>query len=136
MRVIDANCNRLRDGLRVLEDTLRFVYDSDNYKKIRRIRLQLFRFLSNEHSSLVAARSSDRDIGKNLRQGKYKNVGDLFRANFSRCSEALRVLEEYYRLVSSARSRKMKEFRFKLYEVERKFHRLTKYETIEKNSVI
>ncbi len=129
LRVIDANFNRLRDALRVIEDTLRFVYDSPSHSKIRSIRTALCKYISMSYPSLVTARSSESDLGKNSPQKKHKDVEAILRANFSRCSESLRVLEEYQRLISARRSAEMKKIRFALYGAEKKIvSELFKYE--------
>lgn len=120
LRIIDANYNRLRDGIRVIEDTLRFYYDSPDYLLLRDLRASVLRMVSKTYPSLVTARSSGSDIGRASTQKKHKNVEALLRANFSRCSEALRVLEEYSRLVSPSKCAGIKKIRFRLYELEKK----------------
>lgn len=119
-RVIDVSYNRLRDGLRVIEDTLRFVYDSPLYRQVRSLREKLSQQVARSYPSLVVARSVQTDLGRSLSQKKHLDIVSLLRANFSRCSESLRVLEEYYRLLSFKRSQELKKIRFKLYDIEKK----------------
>ena len=53
-RIIDANLNRCREGLRVVEDGLRFVLDDAAlYKKVRRIRHDTDKILRNGYGLVI-----------------------------------------------------------------------------------
>jgi thiamine-phosphate pyrophosphorylase len=121
-RVADANVNRFRDGLRVIEDTLRFARGSRLYASVRRLRGDFARLFAGRRGMLVAARASGTDPGRSSAQKKHANIDELFRANFARCSEALRVLEEYARLRGSSlpSTSGLKKIRFRLYDIEKK----------------
>ncbi len=120
LRVMDANFNRLRDGLRVIEDTIRFVYENNLYVEIRNLRRNLYKIIDLGYISQIRSRSVETDKGKNSKQSKHKNLRSLLMSNFSRCSESLRVLEEYSRLTSPKVTAKIKSVRFKLYKIEKK----------------
>lgn len=126
MRVIDANLNRLREGLRVIEDTVRFVYnDGDKtlvLKKFRHTLGEFARELPGGQAALLRARDSAGDIGAMLNtQSEMTRLacGEILTANFKRAQESARVLEEYAKMFSSAHAAEIKKIRFALYQLER-----------------
>jgi len=121
LRIIDANLNRALEALRVVEDTLRFTLErGDLVEEVRSLRHQLSKTLSPFQRRLVAARDVLGDVGiKRARALGHKNIREVFFANSSRMKEALRVLEEYTRLVDARVSRSIGSFRYRFYEVER-----------------
>ena len=119
-RLLDANLNRCREGLRVLEDTARFVFsDSDFFRSFRRERHKLDILTRKRYPELVAARESRQDEGRLIREGDRSNVDSLIFANFRRCEESLRVLEEYGKLFSARTGSEFKEIRFAVYQLEK-----------------
>jgi len=119
-RLIDANLNRAREGLRVIEDTARFVLDNAGlYRKTRALRHKLTEITGNIYPSLLASRDSDNDAGRVIREYKRKSAAGLVVANFRRVEEALRVLEEYSRLVSASAGTQFKVMRFRIYAIEK-----------------
>lgn len=121
-RILDANLNRSREGLRVCEDLARFVLGNkhltDEFRKLRHSlsgTVQLFGF-----SELLEARNSSVDIGRALPYERYKRgVRDIFFANIQRVKESLRVLEELSRLHNINLSKKIRSIRFKVYHLEK-----------------
>ncbi|MDI6756944.1 MAG: hypothetical protein QME32_02865 [Endomicrobiia bacterium] len=130
LRVADANINRFRDGLRVVEDTLRFIHGSPLYSSARRLRGDFFRMFSGAYGGFVVSRESDKDPGRSSEQKKHSGIPSLLRANFARCSEALRVLEEYSRLgrrrmkPGLPKQSELKKIRFRLYTLEKNAARI------------
>jgi thiamine-phosphate pyrophosphorylase len=119
-RLIDANLNRAREGLRVIEDTARFILnDSKLYRGIRILRHRLTEITRKNYPSLLKARNSAADAGRVIREYRRKNVRDLMIANFRRVEEALRVLEEYSRLISVSAGAQFKNVRFRTYSFEK-----------------
>ncbi|MFH1846713.1 MAG: thiamine-phosphate pyrophosphorylase [Candidatus Omnitrophota bacterium] len=125
-RIIDANLNRVMEGIRVCEDIIRF--SSNNEKltfKLKNLRHEIFdsiKALRKEHlEELVLSRNITEDVGmKSTRSEESReNLVDLFLANTQRGKESLRVLEEVLKLFDRVLSRKFKNFRFKLYEIEK-----------------
>ncbi|MEK9148819.1 MAG: thiamine phosphate synthase, partial [Candidatus Desantisbacteria bacterium] len=95
IRLIDANLNRVRESLRVLEDVARFIIE--DYKKaeeIRLIRHNLHNFLPPAHI-LITARDIERDEGRRFESPKKKGWQDVLTKNFAKCEEGLRVLEDF-----------------------------------------
>lgn len=121
-RLLDANANRAREGLRIVEDTARFILNrTDAAKALRGMRHDLDALVRRHYKTLLAHRDVTTDSGKNNRAVPYKSgVADLLAANFKRCEEALRVLEEYGRLLSDSAVKKAQSLRFKVYQWEKK----------------
>ncbi len=119
-RLLDANLNRCREGLRVLEDTARFVQNDPRFFRLfRRERHKLDILTRKLYPELIAARDSQDDEGRVIRESARPNIGALIFANFRRCEESLRVLEEYGKLFSARAGSEFKEIRFAVYRMER-----------------
>ncbi|MGE4170496.1 MAG: thiamine phosphate synthase [Candidatus Margulisiibacteriota bacterium] len=93
--VMDANVNRVAEGLRVIEEYTRFIAG----KKTLTDRLAVLRKHLNQvpypWESLLAIRDTAQDMrAKEIPQTRSDLVG-LLKANFKRVEEGLRVLEEY-----------------------------------------
>lgn len=126
LRIIDANTNRLTEGLRVCEDVARFVLsDKDatrHFKSLRHRTFAAMQRLGADKKLLARFRDAGGDIGKStLRsEGKRNSVSDIFKANIKRSEEAMRVLEEFSKLASTTLAGKLKKMRFELYSLEKK----------------
>jgi len=121
-RLLDANANRAREGLRVIEDTARFILVKPKAAKaIRRLRHDLDGLVRRHYRTLLAARDSAHDPGRANKAKAYKGgVSALLAANFKRATEALRVLEEYGRVLSPAATKRAQALRFEVYQWETK----------------
>lgn len=90
-RIIDANLNRAREGLRVLEDLARFdLDDAVGARELRAMRHAVGAMADGLSMRLLAARDSVRDVGR----AAPTDSTDVATANFKRVQEALRSLEE------------------------------------------
>jgi hypothetical protein len=124
LRVLDANYNRAKEGLRVCEDAARFLLDdrtlSAGFKRVRHALAEAMRPLG--LNDIVTSRDIERDVGKGTipSERKRKGVGDVFYANAQRVKESLRVLEEFGKVVSPVASEKFKLLRYSIYELEKK----------------
>lgn len=122
MRIIDANYNRAREGLRVCEDLMRFLFqDKENAEKLKKLRRSLSKLMDEfELRQLVGARDviADELKFKDMKDGQKVHIGILLRRNFQRVTEALRVLEEVCLLLKPGLRKKFMRLRFKLYEIE------------------
>ncbi len=122
-RMIDANANRAREGLRVVEDVLRFVrVDAALSGEARRLRHVVTAAVTalGPARTLLAARDARSDPGRaRWRGGTRQDAGALLRANFRRAQEAVRVLEEGARLALKAGpARRLQAIRYRLYALE------------------
>lgn len=98
-RIIDANFNRAREGLRVAEEFCRFALNNQPLSgKCKQIRHQLCGAVSKfDSQQLIAARDTQNDVGCHVRiaeQMKRANLEDCVSAGFARTTEALRVISE------------------------------------------
>lgn len=120
-RIIDANFNRTREGLRVIEDIARFVLDSkDSTNKIKTLRSELAKIEKDFNFTL--SRDTENDVGTSLSsdvEEERTNIFDIFKANTKRIEESLRVLEETFKTVDVAISKKLKSMRYKTYTIEK-----------------
>jgi thiamine-phosphate pyrophosphorylase len=119
-RLIDANLNRCREGLRVIEDTARFILEEEKiYKNIRSLRHELQGLTKGIYPELLLNRDSINDSGRAIKEGKRKSIKEVLIANFKRAQEALRVLEEYGRLISPSAGAGFKKIRYDVYNIEK-----------------
>lgn len=118
-RIIDANLDRAREGLRVLEDIARFsLNDPALSGRLKDMRQGLA--FAERAVSLLSARDVDGDRAAFLDTEAERSRASLvsvLEANAKRVQESLRVLEEMGKLVPLGAA--FKELRFALYEVER-----------------
>lgn len=123
-RIIDANFNRAKEGLRVCEDICRFEL---NHKaltaKIKKLRHQLTdHVLDFSLKRLVGARGIEEDVGKSSIPSELnrKSLEDIFYANAQRVKESIRVLEECVKLLNKDSTREFKRLRYQMYALEKK----------------
>jgi thiamine-phosphate pyrophosphorylase len=127
-QIIDANINRSREGLRVVEEVARFILeDSSLTKKLKEIRHAISNTAREEFNSnlLFSSRDSEGDIGASISlvsEGERYNTEEILNANVRRAQEAVRVLEEFGKVISSRSSQRFKAIRFELYKVEKELN--------------
>ena len=121
-RLLDATANRAREGLRVVEDTARFVLDEPQASsELRQLRHRLDQLVRRHYGTLLQHRDVETDSGRgNIALRHRQGVPALLAANFKRCEEALRVLEEYGRVMSPATVQGLQKLRFNVYQWEKK----------------
>ena len=118
LRLIDANLNRLREGIRVVEDIFRYVYND----KQTALKLKELRHLSRLENYIELLET--RDVKNDVLRASIKseqNRTDLYSiliANFKRAQESSRVLEEFIKLTSIKDSENFKYIRYELYNLE------------------
>jgi hypothetical protein len=122
-RVLDANFNRAKEGLRVCEDVCRFVFDDQpltgQYKDIRHSLTQLLQTVGLKR--LVQARNIEHDVGKPSIDSEMKrsDVFEIFDANSQRIKESVRVLEEFIKMIDPKSAQLIKNLRYKVYDCEK-----------------
>lgn len=118
-RVIDANLNRLKEGIRVVEDIMRY---RDNNKEISS-KLKLLRHKSKikESLELLKYRDSINDVQRETIKSELNrtNIDSIIIANLKRAQESSRVLEELYKLSNVEYSENFKYIRYELYTLEK-----------------
>jgi len=123
-RIIDANFNRCKEGLRVIEDIFRFLKKNDALrKKVRRIRHKLDKLIKDSRflKKLMEARDSMSDLGRKMDdlELKRKNIEDIVFINFQRVKESLRVLEELFKILDKEKTEFIKKTRYQIYGIEK-----------------
>ena len=118
-QIIDANLDRAREGLRVLEDWARFgLGENDCVSKIKNFR----QILGKNHLEVYKqSRNYIEDQCKGLthqEQNKRKTPEQIISSNAARVQEALRVIEEFSRLHNHELSKIASEIRYEIYTIE------------------
>lgn len=126
-RIIDANLNRSREGLRVCEEITRLAHNSPGLtkelKSVRHAISNLAKPYLLKFDGTVVSRDSVGDVGRTSRsrsEMRRVDTADIFSANIERVKESLRVLEEFFKLIDKKSSSRFTRLRFKVYEIERK----------------
>lgn len=119
LRIIDANFNRAREGMRVIEDILRFSDMPEFSTQLRQIR-HSFTVLYLKCFGDVPAefRDARHDIGKNNKPGPVLTEKEILRRNFFRIEESLRCIEECSMIANPASTQYWQKLRFDIYEIE------------------
>lgn len=122
-RILDANFNRAREALRVLEDYARFARDdaaaAERSKRVRHALADLAAAFP--AAPLLAARNVAGDVGAAISTPQEASRGstrDIAIAAAKRASEALRSLEEYAKLVHPGVAARFERLRYDTYEIE------------------
>ena len=118
-RLIDANLNRLKEGIRVVEDIARYIYDDTLLTpRLKTLRHQLQEAYDPKR---IVYRDIENDIQKESIPSELNRttLNDLVIANFSRAEESSRVLEECFKLTDTTLSELFKSIRYELYALEK-----------------
>jgi len=121
-RLIDANLNRLSEGLRLLEDVARFILnDAALSSRLKTMRHDLLPSDSIFQRTLLNARDSEGDVTAFSKEKMARaDLNDVITANARRIAESLRVLEEISKLPDSSLDPvKFKRARFDMYAIAR-----------------
>ncbi|HEV2968709.1 MAG TPA: thiamine phosphate synthase [Pirellulales bacterium] len=124
LRILDAAANRAGEGLRVIEDYVRFVLDDRNLtvvaKQLRHaLAAAIGRIPATERH---AARDTLADVGADVGTASETNRSDLAHvvaASFQRLEQALRSLEEYAKLIDPGIAGQFESLRYETYTLER-----------------
>jgi thiamine-phosphate pyrophosphorylase len=124
-RILDANFNRLREALRVIEEYFRFVTENGeicvSLKRARHMLVDMEKAVGQD--ALLSGRDTEGDCFASVSRPEEMNrlnAGDVLSANFKRAQEACRVIEEYSKLCDAPQvSQKAKEVRFLLYALQK-----------------
>ena len=118
-RILDANLDRAREGLRVIEEWCRFGLNSAALSEQCK---QLRQELAHWHTPQIrAARDTPGDPGTALshpQEEQRVDIQSVLQANLCRVQEALRVLEEYGKLYNGEMAAALKQMRYQIYTLE------------------
>lgn len=123
-RVLDASANRAREGLRVVEDYVRFALDDPGLtRRLKETRHKLAETLRGfDADLLIDARDTRADVGTHIMtraEQIRENPRAVLAANFKRVGEALRSLEEYGKLVDVWLAGRFEGLRYDVYTLEK-----------------
>lgn len=124
-RILDANFNRAREALRVVEDCGRFALNDPfitaTAKCIRSDLQQVYCAMPN--AEMLASRDTPGDIGTEITSPTEPcrdGLGDVVSAACKRLSESLRTLEEYSKFVAPAHVVRLERMRYDGYTLEQR----------------
>ncbi len=119
-RILDANHNRVAEGLRVIEEYLRFVLQdrhlSGRVKDLRHELQQAMQAAAGEKA--IVSRDTLGDVGQEMKatdEHARQSLRDLVGANWQRVQQGLRVLEEYAKLLPGETSLAIERLRYQAY---------------------
>jgi thiamine-phosphate pyrophosphorylase len=124
LRILDAALNRSGEGLRVVEDFVRFVLDdrflTGQAKQLRHELTEAAGAIS--ATERHAARDTAADVGTSIsttQEGERSGAWDVCAASLKRTEQALRSLEEYGKLVDGEFATRCEAIRYRLYTLEK-----------------
>ncbi|MCC6575050.1 MAG: thiamine phosphate synthase [Planctomycetes bacterium] len=123
LRVIDANLNRAREGLRTAEDYARYILKDQvsqrSLKQLRRSLREVVNALGEASNRLLHARDVEADVGVDDRaDAPREDMRSIAKAGLKRTEEALRVIEEFAQLVNPKASASAAAMRYAVYIAE------------------
>jgi thiamine-phosphate pyrophosphorylase len=118
-RLIDANLNRLKEGIRVVEDVARYLQNNKSLaKQLKTIRHEAKLPFFHE---LLNARDASNDVMRPTiaSENSRDDLQSIMIANYKRAQESSRVLEESLKLIDSEAAERFKGIRYALYTLEK-----------------
>lgn len=123
LRILDANANRAREALRVIEDYARFALnDQALCGSLKSLRHELAAATSGFVGDAILHRDTPRDVGtatKTAAELSRADVAHVVTAAGKRLGEALRTVEEYLKTIDPPSASKIEAIRYRFYDVER-----------------
>lgn len=125
LRLLDANLNRLREGIRVVEDIFRYIYNNKEIaSKLKTLRhnsrIDIYKELLDSRDVIndVLRPTVDSELNRS-------DLHSILIANFKRAQESSRVLEEFGKLIDAKTSENFKHIRYELYDIEKELNNLS-----------
>jgi len=127
LRLLDANANRAREGLRVVEDFARFVLDDRELSAaLKELRHTFATILKPTLADAILHRDTPGDVGTGITtqaEQQREDVADVVTAAGKRIGEALRAIEEYLKTISAADASRIEQLRYRFYDIEQRISR-------------
>ncbi|MBP6407607.1 MAG: thiamine phosphate synthase [Fusobacteriaceae bacterium] len=126
-RLLDANINRVSEGIRVVEDVARFVYNQKEFsKELREKRHYLRKLFIQKDNDFLNSRDTKKDVGieitKDSLLDKKSNIKHVVLGNFKRIQEGLRSIEEISKISCDySISKEVEALRYSFYNLEKEF---------------
>lgn len=127
LRLLDANANRAREGLRVMEDYARFVIEDQQLSDLlKQIRHDLTGVLGSVLPQAMLHRDTPGDVGtgnKGTSELRREDLSAVVIAAGKRLGEALRSIEEYLKLIVPSDAATIEQLRYRFYDIEQRLAR-------------
>lgn len=127
LRLIDANYNRCKEGIRVVEDVCRFFLDDEElsraWKELRHQVTEAILSFPTSYKEIVQSRCVEGDVGREFSlvdDESAESIQKLVFANAQRVQESLRVLEEVSKHCGFSECSRIEKLRFESYELEKR----------------
>lgn len=118
-RILDANLDRCREGIRIIEEWCRFALnDAPLAETCKKIRQSIAQWHTED---IRQARNTPDDCGTTLthpQEERRESPQQVLHINLARTQEALRVLEEYGKLYHPQMGTTFKQLRYQVYSLE------------------
>ncbi len=135
-RILDANLDRAREGLRIIEEWCRFGLNNASLaEECKNIRQELAQL---HHWEIRQARNTPKDVGTELSHPQEEvrdSIDSILQANLCRTQEALRVLEEYGKLYHPQMGAICKKMRYRVYALESSLLNNGRYQQLHSSSL-
>jgi thiamine-phosphate pyrophosphorylase len=122
LRILDANFNRAREALRVVEDYARFMLDDDSLcAPLKQLRHDLATATRRWTDAALLLRDTPGDVGtatKTQTELLREDTAAVVTAAGKRLGEALRTIEEYLKTVSAEDAAAVESIRYRFYDLE------------------
>jgi thiamine-phosphate pyrophosphorylase len=123
LRILDANANRAREAMRVLEDYARFALDDQPLcAALKQLRHELAGATANLLAEAILQRDTPGDVGtaaKTQAELRREDLNHVVTAAGKRLGEALRTIEEYLKTTDPSRAAQLESIRYRFYDLER-----------------
>jgi thiamine-phosphate pyrophosphorylase len=124
LRILDANIDRIGEGLRVLEEFARMMLnDTVLTQRLKNLRHKLVNTGAGFQKQLIQARDAQGDVGSSMDvpgEEKSRDNADIITANARRVQESLRVMEEITKAPGvPLDTEAYRKARFELYAIEK-----------------
>lgn len=133
-RILDANLDRAREGLRIIEEWCRFGLNNGSLaQECKQMRQELASWHTQE---IRASRDTPQDPGTHLthpQEEQRSSIEQLLQANLCRVEEALRVLEEYGKLYHPEMGAVFKQMRYRVYILESNLLTYRRHQLLERS---
>ena len=124
LRILDANANRAREALRVIEDYARFALDdAELCGSLKQLRHDFATATAGFVADAILHRDTPGDVGtatKTATETTRDDVAHVVTAAGKRLGEALRTIEEYAKTTDPSVASQVESMRYRFYEIERR----------------
>lgn len=128
LRILDANANRTREALRVMEEAARFILDDAQLvQSIKQLRHDFSHAVTGSQvcAAMEAHRDTPGDVGTTITtagEQQRQSAADVALAAGKRLSESLRAMEEYAKVVDPTLASKLEAMRYRGYRIEQQLN--------------